>query len=132
MHPLVRDGDILLVRPLDGRAVRVGDVVLCSRYPGQVLVHRVVGRRVAEDGVCLTIQGDQLAQPDGEIPVTSVHGRLAVIERGGTRIGLDRPAMRALGGLAAARSRWNVGRGARFQAVRRIAKAVPGLAKYLA
>lgn len=132
MSPLVRDGDVVLVRPADLAAVRIGDVVLVPGGPGRVVVHRIVGRRAGPDGVRFLVQGDQAPGPDGLIPAASVYGQVAAIERGGVRVDMDRPAMSLLSGLAVLRSRWNLGRGGRSRLARRLVKRLPGLSRYLA
>lgn len=131
MLPLIRDGDVVLVRPVDPDAVRVGDVVLCSHAPGRVVVHRVVGKLARLEGMRYTVQGDQATRPDGLIPAAQVYGRITSIERAGATIAMDRPAMRALGWLAVLRSRWNVGRGEHLRLARRLVRQLPGLWKYL-
>lgn len=131
MLPLVRDGDVVHVRPVCPNKLRVADVVLCCSHPGRVVVHRVVGKRAGPEGVRFTVQGDQVSRPDGQIPAAQVYGRVTAIERAGATLAMDRPAMRTLGWLAVLRSRWNVGRSGRFQLARQFIKRLPGLSKYL-
>jgi signal peptidase len=131
MHPLVRDGDVLLVRPVDARAVRVGDIVLCDSEPGRVVVHRVVRRLGALAGHSFVLQGDRAARPDGLVPEALVYGRLVAIERGGARVAVDGPVMRMLGRLAVLRSRTNLGRSRGYPLVSRLAKKLPVLSRYL-
>lgn len=133
MQPLVREGDILVVHPVEARAVRCGDAVLFHDEQGRVVVHRVIGIETGREGRRFTIQGDAVAHPDGVIPQARVFGRLAAIERGGNRIEMDRRAVRLLGRLAALRSRWNLGRGSRpYRLAVRVAKRLPVLSRYLA
>lgn len=131
MSPLVRDGDVLLVRPVNARTIRVGDVVLCSTEPGRVVVHRVIRRERGPGGDWFTVQGDALAGPDRPVPAAQVYGRLATIERGGKRIVVDRPAMRMLGRLVALRSRWNLSSNRGVRLASRLLRGLPGLSKYL-
>jgi len=131
MRPLVRDGDVLLVRPVDARSVQVGDVALCSSEPGWVVVHRVVRRLAGPAGYCFTLQGDQAARSDGLFPEAQVYGRVVAIERGGVHIAMDGPAMRILTGLAVLRSRWNLGRARWYPLARGLVKRLPVLSRYL-
>lgn len=131
MSPLVRDGDVLLVQPVDARAIRVGDVVLCVSEPGRVVVHRVVRRVSGADGDQFTVQGDAVSGPDGLIRQTQVYGRVATIERDGRCILMDRPEVKILSGLAALRSRWNLGRSRLGRGLARLVKKLPFLSKYL-
>lgn len=132
MRPLVRDGDVLLVRPMGSKRARLGDVVLCSTEPGRVLVHRVVRARAGRQGRLLTVQGDGVAQPDGQVAGARVYGRLVAVERNGVVIDMQRPAVRMLGYLAVLRSRWNVRSGGPFRLVRRLVKGLPVFSRYLA
>ncbi|MFN2291799.1 MAG: S24/S26 family peptidase [Anaerolineae bacterium] len=132
MAPLVRDGDVLLVQPVHRHAARLGDVLLIRHGPERVLVHRVVGRAAGPEGLHLTLQGDQVAHPDGVIPEVDVLGCVVAIERGGALLEMHRPAMRLLGWLAVLRSRWSVGRGPRFEVARRMVKGLPVFSRYLA
>lgn len=135
MSPLVRDGDVLLIRPVSPDALRVGDVVLCGREPDRAVVHRVIRVTTHPDGPRFTVQGDALPKPDGTFPAAQIYGRVAVIERGGKQIVLDGPAMRLLGWAAVLRSRRRLGRGDGRRRPYRLAsqavKRLPGLRRYL-
>lgn len=135
MSPLVRDGDLLLVRPAEAGMPGVGDLVLCTvggAPPEQVVVHRVIRRERGRDGWRFTVQGDALSRPEGPIPETLLFGRVVTVERDGSQLDMDRPALRMLGWFAALRSRWDLGRGPRFRRARRLARRLPGLSKYVA
>jgi signal peptidase I len=131
MSPLVRDGDFVLVQPVQPGTLRFGDVVLCSSGPGRVVVHRVVGRTVRPDGISFIVQGDRATRPDGLVPAAQVHGRVATVERAGARIDLDGPAVRWLGRLAAFGSRSALGRGRPYRLAGRLLRRLPGLSPYL-
>jgi signal peptidase I len=131
MQPLVRDGDLLLVEPVDANQLRVGDVVFCITHPGHILVHRVVRRFTGREGSSFLVQGDNVTSPDGLIPQAQVYGRVAGIERAGMCIFMNRPAMRLLGWLAVQRSRWQPGRNRWFRHAGRLARQLPILSTYL-
>jgi len=131
MVPLVRDGDVLLVRPVTVEQVRIGDVVLFHQGPGRVLVHRVIRRLACPEGARFLLQGDNVGQPDGVIPGAQIHGRLAAIERAGAQIDMNHRAVRWLGRLAVLRSRWNVGGGRWFGRAGWLLRKLPGLRRYL-
>lgn len=132
MEPLVRDGDILWVEPVDARGVRCGDTVLFHDAQGRVVVHRVIGVDAGFTGRRFTLQGDAVLRPDGVIPQARIFGRLAAIERDGKRIEMDQPVMRVLGWLALLRSRWSLGRGRLGRLSGRLARQLPVLRRYLA
>lgn len=132
MSPLVRDGDIVLVRPTGAREVRVGDVVILRAEPEHLIVHRIVRRHLRAEGTVVTVQGDQVSVPDGVFPAAQLLGRVVEIERDGRQIEVGRPMMRVLGRLAAYRSRCKLVRGRSSRVVRAMLKRLPGLAKYVA
>jgi hypothetical protein len=78
------------------------------------------------------VQGDAVSQPDGVIPGAQVYGRVMAIERGAAHINMHGPVMSILGWAAAVRSRWRLGRGPQLWRVRRFAKRLPVLCRYLA
>jgi hypothetical protein len=46
MHPMIQDGDVLVVEPIPSGSIRVGDIVLYRRSVGSDLrVHRIVAVR---------------------------------------------------------------------------------------
>lgn len=140
MAPLVRDGDVLTVRPADPGSIRLGDLVLVTDEHGRLLVHRVIRRMTGREGISFTVQGDQVSLPDGEIPAAQVHGRVTAIERAGASIDVNRPGLRLLGWAAALRSRWHLRRergGSRgtshaYRLAAGLVRKLPAFSKYLA
>jgi len=108
MRPLVRNGDILMVKPVDAHQVRIGDVLLCNQQAVSVVVHRVIRKRSNAKGLQFLVQGDQAVQADGWIPQDQVYGVLAAVERDGKRLTMDGLRMRILSRLAVVRSRWHL------------------------
>jgi hypothetical protein len=95
MAPAIRDGEDLVVLPVDRGRIRLGDVVLC-RVGTRLFLHRVV--LVGRGGV--VVWGDGLASPDGHVGWDEVLG----VARGKWRE--PRPlALRSLPGEWAARAR---------------------------
>ena len=90
MHPVIRDGDIVTVRPLAG-GTRTGDVVaFVHPETGGVRLHRVVG--AGETGYLL--KGDNALCGDGAVARDALLGRVARIEREGRTVLLG-PALRS-------------------------------------
>jgi len=125
MQPLVRSGDILLVKSVDPQRVRIGDVVLCSQGQDRILVHRVIGKRSTTDGHRFLVQGDQSPQADGWLAQHQVLGRLVAVERDGKPFELDGLRMRSLSCFAVLRSRWHLGQNKYSNFFVRIAKKLP-------
>jgi len=99
MWPFIRDGDVLVVEPLEGGAVRVGDVMLYRTAVGRVMAHRVV-RRTAQDGdVTLLIRGDGSEGAGDTVVPGDILGRVMWMERGGGAMRLDRWPRRMLARL---------------------------------
>lgn len=83
MHPFIRHGDVITIFPISGSLPRYGDVVACVRPRAYTLVvHRVVGKH---EGAFL-IKGDNIAYPDGLIPMSNILGRVTKVERDGKEI----------------------------------------------
>jgi hypothetical protein len=131
MQPLVRNGDILLVRPLELSRLRVGDIILCCSQPGRILAHRVVRRFRGPDGWSFQVQGDQVSQPDGIIPQAQVYGQVAAIERAGRHIDMQRPVMKFLGWLAVLRSRGQLGPRGWSRQASQLVRRLPIFSTYL-
>ena len=111
MHPLLRDGDALLVKPLGVRPIRIGKVVLCSTQSMRVIVHRVLDRQSRPDGTYYLVQGDQAAKPDGWIPQGQIYGWVSAVDRGNTHINMLNPLMQLLGLIVVLRLRYHIGQG---------------------
>jgi len=83
MHPVIRDGDVVTVRPLGGTRPGPGDVVaFIHPLTKGVLVHRIVR---ADEGVYV-LKGDNALAEDGAVAPADVLGRVAGIERDGRAI----------------------------------------------
>jgi signal peptidase I len=86
MHPLVRDGDILVVRPAELDEIKVGDVVLYRAPDAGIVAHRVVQKQTRGGRALLVVRGDATGTPDPQVLWSQVLGRVASIERRGRTI----------------------------------------------
>jgi phage repressor protein C with HTH and peptisase S24 domain len=85
MHPVIRDGDIVTVRPVAGAAPRTGDVVaFVHPVDGGVRIHRIVER----EGSACRLKGDNALSEDGPVPEAAILGRVDRVERGGRAVPL--------------------------------------------
>jgi signal peptidase I len=82
MYPMIKAGDVLEVRPVPWRNVRVGDV-LFYRSGERMLAHRVVGRCRDESEDSIRARGDAFLQEDPPICERDVIGRVDTIYRPG-------------------------------------------------
>lgn len=131
MHPLVRDGDTLLIAPYRPGGVKVGDIVLCTTETGQVLVHRVLRNRADENGKRHLVQGDHAPKPDGWIPQQKIHGRLVEIDRCDRRLAMTGPKARLLGLLMVLAHRLGLRQSLLASVVFNLLKRSMGFADYL-
>jgi signal peptidase I len=86
MHPLVRDGDILVVRPVNQDEMKVGDVVLYRAAGAGIVAHRIVEKHTRRGQGFLVVRGDATGRPDPQVLWSQVLGRVASIERRGRTI----------------------------------------------
>jgi hypothetical protein len=83
MLPTVRDGECLVVAPIEGGAATAGDVVLCETWRGP-LAHRVLRLESKVDGATrVVLQGDASVEPDRPVEASAVRGRVVGVERRG-------------------------------------------------
>ncbi len=80
MRPLIRHGDLVTLSPMPPDVPTIGDVVAFRRpATGGLLIHRIVsiGRGVVR------VQGDNSREPDGDVPLGALLGRVTRVEREG-------------------------------------------------
>lgn len=83
MAPLIREGDILAVRPAQASAVRPGDVIaFLDESSSRLVGHRVV--RCEAGG--FVAQGDRCAESDVLVRPDRILGRVVGVTRGGRRV----------------------------------------------
>lgn len=106
MHPLVRNGDILLVEPSWNNSLRVGAIVLCRVSSGRVVVHRVIHKRRNQHEFVYLIQGDNIKESDGWFSSKDIIGKIVSIERQGVFLDLSTPRARILALLVTIKIRY--------------------------
>jgi signal peptidase I len=131
MRPLIQDADIVLIEPVTGKKLKVGDVALCSILHRGAIAHRVVRKQNLPNGHLFLIQGDQATQPDGWVNDEQILGRLASIERNGAVLKMWHPAMRILSLFRVAQARWQLGRAPWTQKFLQWIKQRPFFCRYL-
>jgi len=102
MHPVIRDGDVVTVRPFGAARPGPGDVVaFVHPLTGGVRVHRIVG----SDGPGFVLKGDNALGGDGVVAPAAVLGLVAAVERGGRAVRVG-PALRSPLLARLSRSAW--------------------------
>lgn len=98
MCPLIRDGDILEVQPIEVAEVRLGDVIFFQGHRGNMLAHRLVHKTQAENGeTTLIAKGDAASQFDQPVRPDQLFGKVISIERRQKRVELDSRLIKLMG-----------------------------------
>jgi len=92
MLPFLRDGDLLVVRPLAVAEIRIGDVICYEPPSGGLCLHRVIAREKRG----FVTRGDALTYVE-TVAAGAVLGRVTARERGGRWRALDTPGARRRG-----------------------------------
>lgn len=123
MHPLLKNNDVITVRPANDAELAPGAIVLCRSAHNGLIVHRIAENdyRDSPDDSLLLIRGD--ASPEGAQLVSKddVLGIISHVERGSQTFWVDRGPWRLLGRIVAKHGslvRWIMAPG---QLARRIA-----------
>jgi signal peptidase I len=96
MRPLIRDGDLLEIAPLQPNQLSRGDILLYQHSSSQLLVHRLVGIEKTGQQTRLLMQGDAVVHTDGWSTSEQVLGRVVSIHRANRKISLKQPSQRWL------------------------------------
>ncbi len=96
MSPFIRNGDVVEVVPVKGK-INLGDIVLHRSRHGNPIIHRVI-RKNKES---IITKGDSLSGFDQALLSRQVLGRVAVVEKNGWHVRLDRPTIRLINILLA-------------------------------
>jgi signal peptidase len=87
MHPTIRDGEIVVVEPVDALAVKRGEIVLYRTTRG-LIAHRVVTIRKKGELSIFMLRGDASTSFDESVEAGQVMGRVIRVERDGREIDL--------------------------------------------
>lgn len=131
MHPLVRDGDVVLVAPLKQGKNHKGDVVLVTIGNGRAVLHRLVNVRKSRGDEEFLIQGDHSSHSDGYISKANILGLMIAVERGELRISANHLVYRNLGRLASLYLRIDPKNSRLYVRLFKILKRLPWLKQYL-
>jgi hypothetical protein len=99
MVPVIRDGDMLTIEPVEAAVLRPGDVALYSAAGDHLFSHRVVGRRIEDGRLTLMTRGDAATGPGEPVRADQVLGRVVRVQRGGRTLDLERGTWRTAGRL---------------------------------
>ncbi len=89
MHPTIRNGEMVIVKPIRQQEVRRGTILLV-RQGARAFVHRVRRVKTEEGGtISYVLRGDACASFDRPVTVNQVLGRAVSVERNGRAVSLD-------------------------------------------
>jgi signal peptidase I len=91
MSPVIEDGDLITVEPIEESLLRPGDIILYNSLRDTAVIHRVirVEKGDSADRSIIT-RGDAASQNDLAVPFHRVLGRVKRIERAGEQIAVAR------------------------------------------
>jgi len=85
MVPAIRPGDLISVERARAGEISPGEIVVFA-WEGRLIAHRVVARTGSPDEGYLVTRGDRTRRNDALVSSAELIGRVARIERGGSRV----------------------------------------------
>jgi signal peptidase I len=91
MRPFIRDGDFIVVSPIENSSIKTGDVVFCITTENKVIVHRVIKKykKDKDNRITLLIKGDATFSSPEKVEMQNVLGKVVAVERNGRKKRLD-------------------------------------------
>jgi signal peptidase I len=89
MLPLIRDGDLLTIKPLEMKDINLGDVVFYQTAGEKCVVHRVVKMNIRDDQCILIMKGDASPGSMEEIGEDRLLGKVVQLHRNERCINLN-------------------------------------------
>ena len=91
MRPFIRDGDFIVVSPIENSSIKTGDVVFCITTENKVIVHRVIKKykKDKDNRITMLIKGDATFSSPEKVEMQDVLGKVVAVERNGQKKRLD-------------------------------------------
>lgn len=107
MHPFLRPGDTVVIRPLDRREeILAGELILAEQGGGRWALHRAI-RTGGKASAPVVVKGDALLRADLPVERESVAGKAAALKRpGGREYALESASARRMNAIIALFSLW--------------------------
>jgi signal peptidase I len=99
MRPLIRDGDFIVVSPVENSSIKIGDVVFYSTTGNKVIVHRLIRKYKQKGRMTVLIKGDASFSSPEKIDIQNIWGKVIAIERNGRKKRLDTKLHQIIGFL---------------------------------
>lgn len=81
MTPFIRNGDILVIEPVEDNSLHLGDILFYRSMGRQLVAHRLMEKQVRNDSTILTMHGDAIPDSGEQIRHEQVIGRVASVQR---------------------------------------------------
>lgn len=91
MRPFIRDGDFIVVSPIENSSIKTGDVVFCITTENKAIVHRVIKKykKDKDNRITMFIKGDATFSSPEKVEMQNVLGKVVEVERNGQKKRLD-------------------------------------------
>jgi len=90
MHPFIKHGDIIKIKPVEPEKLKAGDVIFYSVKERGFIAHRLIKKTKGRRGEPLFVtKGDSCPEFDGTISPSQVLGKVISIERNGKEISME-------------------------------------------
>ncbi len=88
MHPFIKNGQVIVIQPMDSNALRTGDVVFFRNKSSEssYVAHRLIAKQ--KDGVLIT-KGDARKETDEPVNPNQVLGKVVTVEKSGRAVALN-------------------------------------------
>jgi len=91
MRPFIRDGDFIVVSPIENSSIKTGDVVFYLTTENKVIVHRVIKKykKDKDNRITMLIKGDATFSSPEKVEIQNVLGKVVAVEKNGQKKRLD-------------------------------------------
>lgn len=88
MHPFIKDGEVVIVKPIGIFEIKKGDVILYHTSLNMI-AHRVIKRKRENNKIMLVTKGDSNLNFDTLVQENNILGKIIAIEKPNGTINLD-------------------------------------------
>ncbi|KKN04429.1 hypothetical protein LCGC14_1097540 [marine sediment metagenome] len=91
MRPFLRDGDFIVVSPIENSSIKIGDVVFCITTENKIIVHRVIRKheKDKDNRIIMFIKGDATFSSPEKVKIQNVLGKVVAVVKNGRKKRLD-------------------------------------------
>jgi len=83
MRPMIDDGDVVSIAPIEATTISPQDIVLFTTQSGTALIHRVISLQTRDGALYALTRGDHSQHHDTPVPVSRILGRVVALQRKG-------------------------------------------------